>query len=98
MLRNNTRFLIENLPYQGQMRWQVLEPHTKEMLAHAHSWDHAVMVAKELSNQVLPPRSRFESPQLTQLQIDGDGSHRRGFLAMLSQIRSMVFPSTQIVK
>ena len=98
MLRNDTRFLIENLPYKGVMRWQVLDPKTREMLAHAHSWDHAVMVAKELSKQVLPPESRSEAPALTQFRIDGDGSHRSGFFAMLSQIRQAVFPSTQIVK
>jgi hypothetical protein len=92
MLKNNTRFLIENLPYLGVMRWQVLEPSTREMLAHAHRWDHAVMVAQELSKQVLPPQSRAP---LTQKEIDGSATHRRGFFAVLSQIRSSVFPSTQ---
>jgi hypothetical protein len=33
--------------------------------------------------------------RLTQKQIDGDGNHRRRFWAMLSQVRSAVFPSTQ---
>ena len=98
MLRNETRFLIELLPYNGVMRWQILEPTTKEMLAHAHGWDHAVMVAKELNRQVLPPQSRSESPKLTQFRIDGTGDHRKGFYAFLTQIRNSVFPSTQIVK
>jgi hypothetical protein len=80
------------------MRWQILEPATKEMLAHAHSWDHAVMVAKELNGQVLPPQSRSETPALTQKRIDGDGTHRSGFFAVLSQMRAAVFASTQIVK
>ena len=98
MLRNDTRFLIELLPYNGVMRWQILEPSTREMLAHARSWDHAVMVAKELNGQVLPPQSRSESPKLTQKQIDASGEHRKGFYALLTQIRNSVFPSTQIVK
>lgn len=46
---------------------------------------------RELNENVRPSR-------LTQAAIDGVGDHRRRFFAMLSQIRQMVFPSTQIVK
>jgi hypothetical protein len=40
-------------------------------------------------NQAMPPT------RLSQSQIDGEAEHRRGFLFHLSQIKQMVFPSTQ---
>lgn len=40
-------------------------------------------------NQTIPPT------RLSQSQIDGEGTHRRGFFFHLSQIKQMVFPSSQ---
>jgi hypothetical protein len=42
--------------------------------------------------------NQIPAERLTQQAIDGDGAHRNRFFAMLSQIRSSVFGSTQIVK
>lgn len=74
-----------------ELVWVVLDTKTGKVVSKG-SFTSCSNACREL-NQNVP-----QEPQLTQRQIDSDGSHRKGFFAMLSQIKQAVKASTQIVK
>jgi hypothetical protein len=70
--------------------WVVWDAEDNKIAAQG-SYTSCSNVCREL-NQAMP------ETRLTQAQIDGGSEHRKGFFAVLSQIRNAVFPSTQIVR
>lgn len=74
----------------GALVWVVVDT-TNNSVVSEGSWTSCSNACREFNNNI-------PSPTITQEIIDGNGSHRNRFFAMLSQIRAMVFPSTQIVK
>jgi hypothetical protein len=70
--------------------WVVVDTETGKIVSKG-SWTSCANSCRELNDNI-------PSPTITQEIIDGDGTHRNRFFAMLSQIRAMVKPSTQIVK
>ena len=86
------RFKITQRILSGSndLTWVVINTTTGEIVSKG-SWVSCSNACRELNGNV-------PSPTITQEVIDGDGAHRNRFLMMLSQVRAMVFPGTQIVK
>ena len=85
------RFKIsQRLKATGLMVWVVVDTRNGSVVSEG-TWTSCSNACRELNNDI-------PSPTITQKMIDGDGTHRNKFFAMLSQVRAMVFPSTQIVK
>jgi len=74
----------------GSLVWVVVDSSNSSVVSEG-SWTSCSNACRELNDNTA-------SPTLTQAIIDGNGSHRNRFFAMVSQIRNSVFPSTQVVK
>ena len=84
------RFQISQRVVAGsQLVWVVWDTEDKKIAAQG-SYVACSNACRELN--VSMPETR-----LSQSTIDGAGEQRRGFLFHLSQIRQMVFPSTQSI-
>lgn len=71
------------------LTWVVWDTQESKAVSQG-SYVSCANACRELNDAV--PETR-----LSQAAIDGNGTHRRSFWAMLSQVRSMVLPSTQSI-
>lgn len=92
-MEGKMRFKITQrlLADSSNLVWVVFDTQTQKIVSKG-SWMACANACRELN------KSHPQDTRLTQQKIDGSAEHRRGFFAMLSQIRNAVFPSTQIVK